>query len=120
MITQGMAVLINYGTYLAPGLLLFGLWFALTPKSLTGMRILILLVAFVLMRDVMTPLGMWSLGSAVQLAFTANTFVLAALGGLSVLLIALLVRVAQTCRHLSSGPRGIARQALRSGSPSGA
>ena len=94
MITQGMAVLINYGTYLAPGLLLFGLWFALTPQSLTGMRILILLVAFVLMRDVMTPLGMWSLGSAVQLAFTANTFVLAALGGLSVLLIALLVRVA--------------------------
>lgn len=38
MISQGVAVLISYCMYLAPGLLLFGLWFALTSKSLTGMR----------------------------------------------------------------------------------
>ncbi|BDB19557.1 hypothetical protein cym2001_29220 [Pseudomonas sp. CYM-20-01] len=108
MITQGMVVLIHYSTYLAPGLLLFGLWFALTPKSLTALRILILLMAFVLMRDVMTPLGLWSLGSEVQLAFTANTLVLAALGGLSVLLITALVRVAPDLAALivwSRGPR---------------
>jgi membrane protease YdiL (CAAX protease family) len=108
MITQGMVVLIHYSTYLAPGLLLFGLWFALTPKSLTALRILILLMAFVLMRDVMTPLGLWSLGSEVQLAFTANTLVLAALGGLSVLLITALVRVAPDLAALivwSKGPR---------------
>ncbi len=35
MITQGMAVLIHYGTHLAPGLPLFGLWFALTATLLT-------------------------------------------------------------------------------------
>nr|WP_314526114.1 CPBP family intramembrane glutamic endopeptidase [uncultured Pseudomonas sp.] len=108
MITQGMAVLIHYSTYLAPGLALFGLWFALTPRSLTALRILILLAAFVLMRDVMTPLGLWSLGSEVQLGFTANTFVLAVLGGLSVLLIAALVRVAPDLAALivwSKGPR---------------
>ncbi|NVZ69347.1 CPBP family intramembrane glutamic endopeptidase [Pseudomonas costantinii] len=89
-----MLVLTKYVTYLTPGLLLFGLWFALTPKSLTAMRILILLAAFVLMRDAMTPLGMWALSSEVQIAFTNNAFVLAALGGLSVLLIILLARIA--------------------------
>nr|WP_256262073.1 CPBP family intramembrane glutamic endopeptidase [Pseudomonas costantinii] len=94
MITEGMLVLTKYVTYLTPGLLLFGLWFALTPKSLTAMRILILLAAFVLMRDAMTPLGMWALSSEVQIAFTNNAFVLAALGGLSVLLIILLARIA--------------------------
>ncbi|KWU52726.1 CPBP family intramembrane metalloprotease [Pseudomonas palleroniana] len=94
MITQGVEVLIDYGLHLAPGLLLFGLWFALTPSTLSAMRILILLAAFVLMRDVMTPLGMWSLGSEAQIAFTHNTFVLAMLGGLSALLILLLARIA--------------------------
>ncbi len=94
MISQGMGVLINYGIHLAPGLVLFGLWFALTPRAMPAMRILILLTAFVLMRDAMTPLGMWSLSSEVQIAFSANAFVLAALGGMSVLLIMLLARTA--------------------------
>ena len=94
MITEGMWVLVDYAAHLAPGLLLFGLWFALTPKTLPAMRILILLAAFVLMRDVMTPLGMWALGSEVQIAFSANAFVLAMLGWLSVLLIMLLAHIA--------------------------
>ncbi len=94
MIAEGMVMLIKYATHLTPGVLLFGLWFALTPRTLPALRILILLLAFVLMRDVMTPLRMWALGSEVQIAFTNNGFVLAALGGLSVLLILLLVRVA--------------------------
>lgn len=94
MIAEGMVVLVRYAVHLAPGLVLFGLWFTLTPRALTAMRILILLAAFVLMRDAMTPLGMWRLGSEVQIAFTANAFVLAALGGLSVMLILLLPRAA--------------------------
>ena len=94
MITQGLAILINYSIHLTPGMLLFGAWFALTPKSLTAMRILILLATFVLMRDVMTPLGMWALSDTVSIAFTRNTFVLAVLGFLSLLLIGLLARLA--------------------------
>ncbi|NVZ50579.1 CPBP family intramembrane metalloprotease [Pseudomonas sp. B6002] len=94
MITEGMVVLVRYAVHLAPGLALFGLWFALTPRALAAMRMLILLAAFVLMRDAMTPLGMWRLSSEVQIAFTANAFVLAALGGLSVMLILLLPRAA--------------------------
>lgn len=100
MITQGIAVLVNYTIYLAPGLLLFGAWFALTPKSLPAMRILTLLAAFVLMRDAMTPLGLWALSDEVQIAFTTNTFVLAALGGLSLLLIAVLAWVAPELSRL--------------------
>ena len=94
MIIEGVRMLANYATHLAPGLLLFGLWFALTPRALTVMRIVLLLMAFVLMRDVMTPLGLWALGSEVQIAFSENALVLAALGGLSVLTIMLLARVA--------------------------
>lgn len=94
MITQGFEVLNDYAVHLAPGLLLFGAWFALTPRAQVAMRILILLAAFVLMRDVMTPLGMWAVSRDVQIAFSGNAFVLAALGGLSVLLIMLLSRLA--------------------------
>nr|WP_218174999.1 MULTISPECIES: CPBP family intramembrane glutamic endopeptidase [unclassified Pseudomonas] len=86
--------MIHYGIYLLPGLILFGLWFGLTPKTMPGVRIVILLLAFVLMRDAMTPLGMWSLSTEVQIQFTANPFVLAALGGLSLGLISLLARLA--------------------------
>nr|WP_218174612.1 CPBP family intramembrane glutamic endopeptidase [Pseudomonas sp. IPO3774] len=86
--------MVHYGIYLLPGLILFGLWFGLTPKTLPGLRIVILLLAFVLMRDAMTPLGMWSLSREVQIEFTANPWVLAALGGLSLGLIALLARLA--------------------------
>jgi hypothetical protein len=60
MIADGLSLLI-YGTYLFPGLGLFALWFCLTPKTQLGLRIVILLLGFVLMRDLMTPLRLWSL-----------------------------------------------------------
>ncbi|UEL25967.1 CPBP family intramembrane metalloprotease [Pseudomonas fluorescens] len=94
MITAGLVVLVNYARYLAPGVLLFGLWFALTPRALSALRILILLMAFVLLRDALTPLGIWSLSGDVQIAFSGNAFVLAALGGLSLLSIVVLARIA--------------------------
>ena len=94
MITAGWVVLVNYARYLAPGVLLFGLWFALTPRALSALRILILLMAFVLLRDALTPLGIWSLSGEMQIAFSGNAFVLAALGGLSLLSIVVLARIA--------------------------
>lgn len=92
--TSAFGVLVNYLFHLLPGLLLFGVWWAATPRSLVAMRILILLAAFVLMRDAMTPLDLWAVGSDVQIAFSANTLVLGALGCLSLLLIMLLARTA--------------------------
>ncbi|MCP2073300.1 UNVERIFIED_ORG: membrane protease YdiL (CAAX protease family) [Pseudomonas lini] len=93
MIAEGFTVLLDYAMYLMPGLALFGLWFALTPRTQTGLRILILVLAFVLMRDVMTPLRMWSLNGELQIGFLANPFALALLGGSSLLLVALIARL---------------------------
>ncbi|AMZ69877.1 MULTISPECIES: CPBP family intramembrane glutamic endopeptidase [Pseudomonas] len=93
MIAEGLVVLLDYTLYLLPSLALFGLWFALTPKTQTALRIVIVLLAFVLMRDAMTPLGMWSLNGDLQIGFLANPFVLAMLGASSLLLVALSARL---------------------------
>lgn len=94
MIAEGITRLLDYGLYLFPGLVLCGLWFWLTPKSQTGLRIVILLLTFVLMRDVMTPLQFWSLKGGVQIGFVANPFILAMLGLLSLALLPALARIA--------------------------
>ncbi|MGC5700785.1 CPBP family intramembrane metalloprotease [Pseudomonas sp. NFXW11] len=88
------ALIGDYLIYLLPGLTLFALWFGLTPRSLPGLRIAILLLGFVLMRDVMTPLQFWSLGAGAQIGFIANPLVLAALGLMSLAAVAGLARVA--------------------------
>lgn len=94
MIEEGLSLLIDYGTYLLPGFSLCALWFWLTPKTQPGLRIAILLLTFVLMRDVMTPLRLWSLSGDVQIGFVANPFVLAVLGALSLAIVAALARIA--------------------------
>ncbi|WP_247257493.1 CPBP family intramembrane glutamic endopeptidase [Pseudomonas moorei] len=94
MIADGLSLLIDYGTYLLPGLSLCALWFCLTPKTQPGLRIVILLLGFVLMRDVMTPLRLWSLSGDVQISFISNPFVLVALGVLSLVVVAALARIA--------------------------
>ncbi|QXI31335.1 CPBP family intramembrane glutamic endopeptidase [Pseudomonas vanderleydeniana] len=94
MIHDGLVALIHYGLYLIPGLLLCGLWFGLVPRTQPALRIAILLLTFVLLRDAMTPQGLWSLSRDLQIGFIANPFVLAALGGMSLGLIALLARLA--------------------------
>ncbi|WP_413791684.1 MULTISPECIES: CPBP family glutamic-type intramembrane protease [unclassified Pseudomonas] len=93
MIAEGLAVLLGYTMYLLPGLVLFGLWLALTPKTQTVLRIVILLLAFVLMRDAMTPLGMWALNDDLRIGFLGNPFVLAMLGVSSLGLVAVLARL---------------------------
>ncbi|VVN82338.1 hypothetical protein PS704_01192 [Pseudomonas fluorescens] len=88
MIEEGLSLLIDYGIYLLPGFSLCALWFWLTPKTQPGLQIVILLLTFVLMRDVMTPpLRLWSLSGDVQIGFVSNPFVLAVLGALSLAII---------------------------------
>ena len=94
MIADGLSLLIDYATYLLPGLGLCALWFCLTPKTQPGLRIVILLFGFVLMRDVMTPLRLWSLSGDAQISFISNPFVLATLGALSLAVVAALARIA--------------------------
>lgn len=94
MIEHALSHLATYLLHLFPGLALCALWFWLTPRTATGLRILILILAFVLVRDAMTPAGLWSLGTGMQLGFSANPLVLAALGLMSLGLVALLPRAA--------------------------
>lgn len=106
MIADGLSLLIDYGTYLLPGLGLFALWFCLTPKTQLGLRIVILLLGFVLMRDLMTPLRLWSLSGDVQISFISNPFVLATLGVLSLAVVAALARIAPELWKLIAWSQG--------------
>ncbi|MEE1924681.1 CPBP family intramembrane glutamic endopeptidase [Pseudomonas sp. 148P] len=90
MLQEGLASLASYLLHITPGLVLCALWFLLTPKTQPGLRILILLLAFVLVRDAMTPTGLWSLDGQVCIGFLDNPLVLAALGLMSLGLVALL------------------------------
>ncbi|WP_223168068.1 CPBP family intramembrane glutamic endopeptidase [Nonomuraea sp. SYSU D8015] len=57
--------LLNYGARILPGLLLIGASFALARAERDPLlRILTLVFGFVLVRDAMTPLGFWRLGTA--------------------------------------------------------
>ncbi|QVL17226.1 CPBP family intramembrane metalloprotease [Pseudomonas qingdaonensis] len=106
MIAEGFSLLIDYGIYLLPGITLCALWFCLTPKTQPGLRIVILLLGFVLMRDVMTPLRFWFLSGDVQIGFISNPFVLAPLGVLSLAIVAALARIAPELWELISWSKG--------------
>lgn len=78
-----MTALLEYGFYVLPALALLAAWFALTPKGEIGLRIAVLLAAFVLMRDAMTPLGIWAPSPQMQLGFTSDPLLLIGLGAAS-------------------------------------
>ena len=94
MIEHALSQLATYLLHLSPGLALCALWFWLTPRAASGLRILILILTFILVRDAMTPAGLWSLGTGMQLGFSSNPLVLAALGLMSLGLVTLLPRAA--------------------------
>jgi len=57
-----LEALLAYSLRLTPGLVALGATFALWPRRQVIARILLLILGFVLVRDVMTPLGFWSFG----------------------------------------------------------
>lgn len=57
-----VTTLFEYTARIAPGLALIALTFALLPRAFTMARILVLILGFILVRDVMTPLGIWTFG----------------------------------------------------------
>ncbi|WP_425930158.1 CPBP family intramembrane glutamic endopeptidase [Pseudomonas sp. NyZ201] len=100
MLQNGLAHLATYLVHITPGLILCLLWFALTPKAQAGLRIAILLLTFILLRDAMTPTGLWALDGQVRIGFIDNPLVLAALGLMSLGLIAVLQQLAPELRAL--------------------
>jgi len=62
MVLDALTPLLDYVLALSPILALFAAWFWITPCSLMGLRLAIVLIAFILTRDMMTPRGLWIVG----------------------------------------------------------
>lgn len=75
---------VDYPLRLLPGVLVLAATFLLLGRTAPLPRIVVLLLGFVLMRDAMTPLGLWSLGAApngtLWLRFAPDPVVLVGLG----------------------------------------
>lgn len=100
-----MDVLFEYGVRVTPGAaLLVATYLLLRGKQALLLRIALLILGFILVRDVMTPLGMWEFGVTNDflpwLRFTDDWFVLTVLGITSLALTALVVRLNQSMRGL--------------------
>jgi len=110
-----MADLLEYALRVLPGLVLLTVvWIALRGPAI-ALRITILLLGFILVRDVMTPLGLWSFGTigpAVWLRFTDDPAVLLGLAAASVLLVGAIYRGAHPLRHLVVWGRADSRSVL--------
>lgn len=81
---------IEYPLRLLPGLTVLAAAFVALGRSAPLLRIVVLVLGFVLLRDAMTPLGLWSLGTApngvLWVRFAPEPVVLVGLGAFGVLL----------------------------------
>lgn len=93
MAGEAIGILWDYGVLVAPGLVLFVLLFLIVPPAARGFRIAVLILAFVFMRDVMTPAGIWRPGAGLTLAFISNGLVLTTLGLFSLFLVFVVARL---------------------------
>lgn len=94
-----MSELFDYTIRILPGVLLLVVAFVLTPAKSLIARIFLLILAFILVRDAMTPLGFWrfeasSVSRAVLwLRFTDNALLLGAFGITSLFLTLAVLRL---------------------------
>jgi len=58
-----MDLMITYGLRVAPGIAALILLLAALPRRATGLRITVFIALFIVIRDTMTPLGLWSFGT---------------------------------------------------------
>ncbi|MEQ8268161.1 MAG: CPBP family intramembrane glutamic endopeptidase [Parvibaculum sp.] len=96
---DGTEILWTYNMRMAPGLVAFALCLALLPRAAVGLRIALYIAIFILVRDAMTPVGLWSFDE-LRISFFDNAFVLALLGTTSVLGVVFLVSVERDLRPL--------------------
>lgn len=81
-----MSLLISYSIRILPGLILLSLLYLLLTKKESMLRIFILFLAFIMMRDTMTPMGIWTFGQGqgiIWFRFINDSFVLISLALLS-------------------------------------
>jgi len=88
--------LLPYFLRITPGLIIITLVFFLLPKKQILARIFVLILGFILMRDVMTPVGFWNFGitePVLWLRFTDNSLTLLTLSALSIIVSFLLLKI---------------------------
>lgn len=110
---NAVSLLLDYAVRLAPGFALFAACLVLVPMRATGARIALYIGLFVLVRDAMTPAGLWRIGEGMRLGFHPDPAVLAALGLVSLAGVAFLLAVERDLRPLvvwwrASRPAGVA------------
>lgn len=84
-----MNLLFEYTLRISPGIALLCFIYLLLPKKASLFKIFLYIFGFILMRDAMTPLGIWQFGvdgMTIWLRFIENSFVLLVLGVFSLLL----------------------------------
>lgn len=84
-----MSLLIDFTLRLLPGLLLVIAVYSLLPRQMIEMRVMVLIFGFILMRDTMTPLGIWQFDSndaVIWFRFIEDAFILLVIGIISLLI----------------------------------
>lgn len=96
---EGMELLATYNLRMAPGLLAFAFCLVLLPRAAIGTRIALYIAIFILVRDAMTPVGLWSFDN-LRISFFNNPALLATLGISSALGVVFIVAVERDMRSL--------------------
>lgn len=96
---DGTGLLLAYIQLMAPGLLAFALCLLLLPRAATGLRIALYIAIFILIRDAMTPAGLWRI-DGIRISFLDVPWLLAALGLGCVMGVARLVAAEREMRPL--------------------
>lgn len=96
---DGIEILWTYSMRMAPGLLVFALCLVLLPHAVVGARIALYIAIFILIRDAMTPVGLWSFDN-LRISFFDNPALLTTLGFACALGVVLLVAVERDMRPL--------------------
>lgn len=99
MLSESIAIFTIYNGRLLPALILFLSALLWVPRRLGGLRLALYIGLFVVMRDAMTPVGLWSF-DALRIGFFDNPLVLAGLGTVSVLMVVLVVAIERDLRGL--------------------
>lgn len=105
MTPESLVLLADYALRLAPGAALFALALALLPRRALGPRIALYIALFILIRDAMTPVGLWQF-DGLRIGFYPSGLALALLGLASLAGVAFLWAVERDLRALLVWRRG--------------
>lgn len=117
--SEGMELLATYNMRMAPGLFAFALCLLLLPRAAIGLRIALYIAIFILVRDALTPIGLWSF-DGLRISFFNDPLVLATLGITSVAGVVFLVAVEKDMRPLLVWRKGSLAEGAAAGLGAGA